>query len=52
MVPQLSVHTDGSLNKQAGRAGVVLHTLMGDNIECIIRLDFPMTNNEVEYTKL
>ena len=52
VVLQLRVHTDRSSNKQAGRAGVVLHTPKGDNIECIIRLDFPTTNNEVEYTKL
>ena len=51
-VPQWSIHTNGSLNKQAKRAGVVLHTSEGDKIECIIRLDFPMTNNEAEYEAL
>ena len=52
VVPQWSVHTDGSSNKQARGAGVVLHTPEGDKIECMIRLDFPTTNNEVEYETL
>ena len=43
---------DGSSNKQAGGTGVVLHTLEEDKIECMIRLDFPTTNNEVEYETL
>ena len=43
---------DGSSNKQAGGANVVLHTSKGDKIECIIRLNFPMTNNEAEYEAL
>ena len=30
----------------------MLHTPEGDNIECMIRLDFPMTNNEAEYKAL
>ena len=46
---QWSVHTDGSSNWQAGGAGVVIRTPKGDKIECMIRLDFPMTNNEAEY---
>ena len=49
---QWSVHTDGSSNWQAGGAGVVIRTLEGDKIECMIRLDFPTTNNEVEYEAL
>ena len=52
VVPQWSVYTDGSLNRQAGGAGVVLCTLEGDKIECMIRLDFPTTNNEAEYEAL
>ena len=52
VVLQWSVHIDGSSNRQAGGAGVVLHTSEGDKIECIIRLDFPMTNNEAEYEAL
>ena len=52
VVPQWSVYTDGSLNRQAGGAGVVLCTLEGDKIECMIRLNFPTTNNEAEYEAL
>ena len=49
---QWSVHTDGSSNRQVGGAGVVLLSPKGDVIECIIRLDFPTTNNEAEYEAL
>ena len=28
---------------------MVIQTLEGDKIECMIRLDFPTTNNEAEY---
>ena len=31
---------------------MVLHTPEGDKIKCMIRLDFPTTNNEVEYKTL
>ena len=44
-----SIHTDGSSNQHAGGAGVVIQTLEGDKIERMIQLDFPTTNNEVEY---
>ena len=50
--PQWSVHTDGSSNRQAGGAGVVLLSPEGDVVECMIRLDFPTTNNEAEYEAL
>ena len=43
---------DGSFNKQAGGAGMVLRTLEGDRIECMIRLNFPTTNNEAKYKAL
>ena len=49
---QWSVHTNGSSNRQAGGAGVVIQTLERDKIECMIRLDFPTTNNEAEYKAL
>ena len=49
---QWSIHTDGSLNWQAGGVGVVIRTLEGDKIECMIRLHFPTTNNEAEYEAL
>ena len=49
---QWSIHTDGSLNQHAGGVGVVIRTPKGDKIECMIRLDFPTTNNEAEYEAL
>ena len=50
--PQWSVHTDGSSNKQVGGVGLVLWSPEGDVVECMIRLDFPTTNNEAEYEAL
>ena len=35
-----------------GGASVVIQTPEGDKIECMIRLDFPTTNNEAEYEAL
>ena len=49
---QWSIHTDGSSNQHAGGAGVVIKTPEWDKIECMIRLDFPTTNNEAEYEAL
>ena len=43
---------DGSSNQHAGGADVVIQTLEGDKIECMIQLDFPKTNNEAEYEAL
>ena len=43
---------DGSSNRHAGGADVVIQTPEGDKIEYMIRLDFPMTNNEAEYEAL
>ena len=31
---------------------MVHHILEGDKIECMVRLDFPTTNNEAEYGAL
>ena len=31
---------------------MVIRTLEGDKIECMIRLDFPTTNNKAEYEAL
>ena len=45
---QWSIHTDGSSNQHARGAGVVIQTPERDKIECMIRLDFPTTNNEAE----
>ncbi|XP_030958498.1 uncharacterized protein LOC115980385 [Quercus lobata] len=50
--PQCSIYTDGSSNRQAGGAGIVLLSPEGDKVECMVRLDFPTTNNEVEYEEL
>ena len=49
---QWSIHTDESSNRRAKGAGLVIQTLEGDKIKCIIRLDFPTTNNEDEYEVL
>ena len=49
---QWSIHTDGSSNRQAEGAGVVLLSPEGDTVECMVRLDFPTTNNEAEYKAL
>ena len=43
---------DGSSNQHTGGAGVVMRTPKGDKIVCMIRLDFPTTNNEAEYEAL
>lgn len=43
------VHTDGSPNHYVGGIGVILRSLKGDLPECVIHLQFPMTNNEAEY---
>ena len=43
---------DGSSNQRLGGADVVIQTPEGDKIECMIRLDFPTTNNEAEYEAL
>ena len=47
-----SIHTDGSLNQRPGSADVVIQTPEGDKIKCMIRLDFPTTNNKAEYGAL
>ena len=46
------IHTDRSSNQHSEGAGVVMLTPEGDKIECMIRLDFPTTNNEAEYEAL
>ena len=50
--PRWSIHTNGLSNKQAGGAGVVLHSLEGGDVECMVRLDFSTTNNVAEYEAL
>ena len=49
---QWSIHTDESSNRRTGGARVVIQTSEGDKIKCMIRLDFPMTNNEAKYEAL
>ena len=43
---------NGSSNRQAGGVGVVLRSPKGDEIEYMIRLNFPTTNNKAEYEAL
>ena len=50
--PQKSIYTNESSNRQAGRIGIVFHSLEGDEIECMVRLDFPTTNNEENFEAL
>ena len=50
--PLWSICTDRSSNRQAGGANIVLLPPEGDVIECMVRLDFPATNNESEYKAL
>ena len=47
-----SIHTDELSNRQVRGVGIVLLSLEGEKIECMVRLDFPTTNNEVEYKAL
>ena len=49
---QWSIHTNGSSNRKASRAGIVLLSPEGDKIKCMVRLDFPTSNNEAEYKAL
>ena len=49
---QWNIYTDGSLNRRVEGVGVVIQTPEGDKIQCMIRLDFPTTNNEAEYEAL
>ena len=49
---QWSIHTDGSSNRQADGASIVLLSPEGDKIECMVRNDFSTTNNEAEYKAL
>ena len=51
-IPLWNIYTDGSSNRQAGGAGVVLFSPEEDKIKCMIRLEFHMTNNEAKYEAL
>ena len=50
--PQWSIYTDGSSNRRAEGAGIILLSPEGDRVECMVHLDFPTTNNEAEYEAL
>ena len=50
--PHWSIYIDGSSNRRARGAGIVLLSPEGDTVECMVRLDFPTTNNKVEYEAL
>ncbi|XP_075665462.1 uncharacterized protein LOC142635140 [Castanea sativa] len=50
--PLWKIYTDGSSNRHARGARVVLHTSEGDKTECMICLDFSTTSNEAEYEAL
>ena len=46
-------HTYRQIIQQTGRGGgIVLLSPEGDTVDCIVRLDFPTTNNETEYKAL
>ena len=52
MILQWNIYTDGSSNRQARGAGVVLFFPEKDKIECMIQLEFHSTNNEAKYEAL
>ena len=47
-----TVQIDGSATKKVGGAGVVLISLKKETLKYVVRLQFPVTNNEVEYEAL
>ena len=49
---QWSIHTNGYFNRRVEGAEVVIQIPKRDKIECMIQMDFPTTNNEVEYEAL
>ena len=49
---QWSIHADKLSNRQVDGASTVLHSPEGDEIKCMVRLDFPTTNNEAKYKAL
>ena len=49
---QWNINTNGSSNRRVGGADMVIQTLEGDKIQCMIRLYFPTTNNKAEYETL
>ncbi|XP_023882112.2 uncharacterized protein LOC111994457 [Quercus suber] len=49
---QWSIHVDGSSNRQVGEVDIVLLSPEGDTVECMVRFDFPTTNNEAKHKAL
>ena len=47
-----TVQIDGSATKKVGGAGVVLISPKKETLKYVVRLQFPATNNEVEYEAL
>ena len=47
-----TVQIDGSAIKKVGGAGVVLISPKKETLKYVVRLQFPATNNEVEYEAL
>ena len=43
---------DKSSNRQTSGASIVLHSSEGDEIKCMVRLDFLTTNNKAKYEVL
>ena len=43
---------DHLIGRLGGGVGVILLSPEGDVVECMVRLDFPTTNNEAEYEAL
>ena len=46
------MHVDKSSNTHGSRAGIVITTPEGDAVECAMRFDFKVTNNQAEYEAL
>ena len=46
------IQMDYLIGRFGGGGGVVLLSPEGDVVECMVRLDFPTTNNEAEYEAL
>ena len=46
------IRMDHPIDRPGGEGGVVLLSPEGDVVECMVRLDFPTTNNEAEYEAL
>ena len=44
-----TIYTDGSSIQKRGGAGVVITSLEGETLKYGVQLNFPVTNNEVEY---